>query len=528
MILGESQARSGQINAQKKKCYLDRAELLEGGPPVVTPVHRRIIPERAIHNLCFSSRTPPPKITPFHENYTMDPLVSSLDKLLKCKNEDPARFYTYLSDYTLTEHDEKHFIESFIPKVYYLYDKKVLRKDLVYLSLLAGENHHVLEKFIEYDKSIFVLNIDDPVSLFDYYVYEKKHWVYEIVNNPSGFDKLIPLKTIYNKLKMIKFIYETNFPEVDIEYLHSLSAQIDVEVLDDFWKFYVDEIIKFIEVVRFCKPLLKREVSDSELFAFGSSNALLDTLSRFVDLGDPARWDTILNRLKLNTNEDELNVFTGFMIIATLIRLLLQENYNTNNQKKDFVNSVFEDVKTWLLSLQNKQLQVELLENVFSLLFHRSRNEFTCKEKEIRFILFLLKSVIEELQLKKTHEKTSPEHKKLSSLMNLVTDSLWRLDLIINTKMTPKIEERLLNYMLAPPASLIHLCLKRRNFERAHQVIQFGGFCTSLTPAGYGYDYIDAEPDEGNAEDFFQDSNGRVCAFGGLEIYYDALQGCYS
>ena len=54
MILGESQARSGQINAQKKKCYLDRAELLEGGPPVVTPVHRRIIPERAIHNLCFS------------------------------------------------------------------------------------------------------------------------------------------------------------------------------------------------------------------------------------------------------------------------------------------------------------------------------------------------------------------------------------------------------------------------------------------------------------------------------------------
>ena len=48
----------------------------------------------------------------------MDPLVSSLDKLLKCKNEDPARFYTYLSDYTLTENDEKHFIESFIPKVY--------------------------------------------------------------------------------------------------------------------------------------------------------------------------------------------------------------------------------------------------------------------------------------------------------------------------------------------------------------------------------------------------------------------------
>lgn len=397
----------------------------------------------------------------------MDQLISSLDKLLKYKNEDPSRFYTYLSDCNLNEHDEKYFIDSLIPKIYYLYDKQILQKDLVYLSLLASQNLVLLQKFLDYDKSIFVLNIEDPVSLYDYYVYKKKHWLYEIIDNPEN-EKLLPLKNIYNKFNMIKYVKETNISVVDINQLDKLTTEINLEYLDEFWKVYVEEITRFIDSVKFCKSL-KTEAGDSELFMFASKNTLLDTLSNYTDLSDPTEWENILN--KLVSNSDQFNIFTGFIILATLINLLIYENHNPN-LKKDHINALFENVKTKLIELRDKQLQITLLENIFFLMFHRKSHEFTCKEKEIRFVLFLLKSVTEELKLKKVYDKHSDHYRRLSTLSIYVTDALWRLDLILNTKITPKIEEQLLHYMLAPPESLIHICLKRQNFERAHQVIE--------------------------------------------------------
>nr|XP_008195345.1 PREDICTED: zinc finger FYVE domain-containing protein 26 homolog isoform X2 [Tribolium castaneum] len=394
----------------------------------------------------------------------MDQLITSLDKLLKYKNEDPSRFYTFLSD--CTETDEKQW-ESLIPKIYYLYDRQVLRKDLVYLSLLASQNHALLRKFVDYDKSIYVLNVADPVSLYDYYVYKGKHWVYEIIDNPGNHAKLVDLKNIYNKFQMIKYVKETNTSVVDLDQLERLSHAINFEFLDDFWKFYVAEITRFITTVKFCKTL-KPDANDSDLFVFASKNTQLDTLSRFTDLSDATQWENIL--AKLCNNCDQFNIFTGFVILATLINLLI-DNYNTN-LKKDHVNALFETVKTKLIDLKDKQLQIELLENIFRLMFHRKSHEFTCKEKEIRFVLFLLKSVTEELKLKKVYERDSEHYRRLSTLSIYVTDALWRLDLILNTKNTPKIQEQLLNYMLAPPESLIHICLKRHNFERAHQVIE--------------------------------------------------------
>ncbi|XP_044264148.1 zinc finger FYVE domain-containing protein 26 [Tribolium madens] len=394
----------------------------------------------------------------------MDHLIASLDKLLKYKTEDPSRFYTFLSD--CGETDDKQW-ESLIPKIYYLYERQVLRKDLVYLSLLASQNHALLGKFIDYDKSIYSLDVSDPVSLYDYHVYKKQHWVYEIIDNPGNYPKLVDLKNIYNKFQMIKFVKETNLSVVEIDQLESLTREINFEFLDDFWKFYVEEITRFISTVKFCKTL-KTDANDSDLFVFASKNTPLDTLSRFTDLGDATQWENISS--KLACNHDQFIIFTGFTILATLINLLI-DNYNPN-LKKDHINALFETLKSKLIDLKDKQLQIELLENIFRLMFHRKAHEFTCKEKEIRFVLFLLKSVTEELKLKKVYERDSDHYRRLSTLSNYVTDALWRLDLILNTKITPKIQEQLLNYMLAPPESLIHICLKRQNFERAHQVIE--------------------------------------------------------
>ncbi|RZC39218.1 hypothetical protein BDFB_007511 [Asbolus verrucosus] len=401
----------------------------------------------------------------------MEQLLISLDKLLKYKNEDPSRFYTYLSNYKICGSDEKYFVENFIPKVYALYEKQILQKDLVYLSLLASQNFDTLEKFINYDKSVFVLNIEDPVSLYDYFVYEQKHWLYEVINNPSAYDKLIPLKSIYNKLNMIKYITITNSSNINIEQLQTMSPQIDDEYLDEFWKYYIQEVNRFIDIVQFCKTTTQTNADDNELFRFASNNTLLNTLSTYTNLKDSTQWENILCKIRDHMETEQLNVFTGYIIIATLVNLLIHNSYSTS-LKKDFVNTLLDNMKNKLIELQDKHLQIELLENIFCLLFYRSGTDFACKEKEVRFVLFLLKTVMDKLKLKKVYDKDSDEYKRLSTLNVYVADAIWRLDLIVNIKIAPKIEDQLVNYMLAPPESLIHLCLKRENFERAYQVIE--------------------------------------------------------
>lgn len=391
-------------------------------------------------------------------------LITALDKLLKHKHEDPSTFYTLLSDCKIDKDDETYFQEYFLPKIYYLYEDKILRRDLIYLSLLASENFNTLDRFIEFDKANYSLNVQDAASLFDYCVYKQKHWLYQIINDPESYIKQIP-EDIYNKILLLKFIQVTNSLHFDTEDVYKFFNKLD-QKQSDFWGFYLKQVDNFIDVSNFVKNF-KPELETNEIIKFASKNSFLETISHFLDLNKENLWPQVLKKIETNGEIDQLNIFTGFTIISCIFRLLLENNSSKNT------TILIEDIKDKVLNLKDGDLQLELLENIFSLIFDRnSMAEFVCREKEVRLLLFLLKTITDELTIKLSHFKEKQLNKRLSDFNIYLTDALWRLDLVTNVTQPSKREDRLLNYMLAPPESLIHLCLKADDFERAYQVIK--------------------------------------------------------
>lgn len=398
----------------------------------------------------------------------METLTSVVDELLALESDDTSQFYQLLSDFHLEDNEETYFNEVFIPKIDSLYKAQILHKHFVYLSLIASRNLKLLELFVNYDKNVFVFDVNDPVSLYKYCLYKEKHWINEVITYLPKYKRFFS-SDIIKQLHLISFVQKSNLSEIHINELEDLYSELKEYDLNEFWTTYVKEIAKLIDVTKHCKNIAKIGASETELYYYASNNSLLKTLSFYTDLSVKTQWDLVLNLLNIHSDNEQIDVFIGFIVLSSLADLLIDNN--PEPVKKNFVDILYDDLKSKILSIKNQLLQIDLLEHIFSLLFHRN-STFTCRERHLRFILYLLKSVIDELTLKKIFTAKTPEYQRLYKLQGFVSDGLWRLDLILDTAMSIKIENQLVNYMLASAESLIHLCLKTDNFQRANQVIE--------------------------------------------------------
>ncbi|KAJ8962783.1 hypothetical protein NQ318_001182 [Aromia moschata] len=402
----------------------------------------------------------------------LDQLKTEADKgLLQVKK----RFYKLFCGYKFIKENEENFLfEYLLPTIYTLYSTKVLRKDIVYLTLIAYGNLELLQICIKYDKTVFKLKVECPASLYDYCLF-KKHWFDRILR--SRHENTVFNKDVWNKILTMRLIQTTNLSEIDVDEVKIILQKIHLENLESFWKYYVQEIHHLIDLFNFYKNGCSSDVN--EFFSYTTKNSTLDSLSKYIKFSD-VNWNDILDKIR---NEENLHqvvsnhqseAFESFLILGNIFRLILLENNNIN------INEIIEDIKRRILDIKNVTLQITLLENLFVTIFMKNnhlldsnlKDDFICKERDIRLVLHLLKVTLDEITLKNMYAKDSPEYSRFINLSKDVTDAMWRMELVTNVKDPDKYELRMLKYMLASPQSLIQMCLKKGDFKRAYQVIE--------------------------------------------------------
>lgn len=406
----------------------------------------------------------------------MDNLHYHLSELISNNSTEKhvKELYKILSTLQLSEEETSIFIDIIQPKLVVLINNGTLDKVSVYLSLLANPDTNIIRNFCEFEKASFELDMTDPNSIFKYTVYTKQHWFANIILNTS-YDRNFS-QDIVLFIKVLRLIYYSNSSVVNIETIRGLLDTLEKSDLQDkFVAYYIRELRQVIKVVTFIKPKLagNKNTSVSKIYHSATSQSALETFSDYLDLSDTEISEQILLELK-----DE-HVFTAYSILLNLIKSLKQCKEGLN-AKEDRISSTIEETKLRLLNLLDAPQQLELLENIFVLLFMQNRNlnqtdtdseEFYCHENEVRLILLFLKSVCEELRLKNQFKKQSAAYGRFLDLNKKVIDGLWRFELIMGVE-SEKFSKNIVRYLLAPPESLIHLCLKRDDFEKAHQVLQ--------------------------------------------------------
>lgn len=413
----------------------------------------------------------------------MEEILIIIESLLKSEVEEGSnlhrKFYKKVCKFKFTEKNEITYLTEYaLPKIQLLCDKQILRKDIMYLTLIAYNNLDVLKKCFEFDKSVYKLKIEDPSSLYDYGIFKKQHWFYEALNNydevKANFNK-----NISHKILALKVIEVTNSREIPLEQIKILLENIDTVDMDVFWKYYIKEIQHLIRVTDFCKKAVP-SANTNEIFLYMSEHCILETFSKYIDI-TKLEWNEMLikiyeeEELHQNSDDTQSQQFLSFYILGNIFKIVL---FAENNTKLN-VNETLEDIKSKIFSLKSKLTQVILLENIFAILFIKTNHIFSdveetfiCKEKQIRLILYFIKMVIDDIKLKNLYSKESEEYFRFNELNKYVTDAIWRTELIEDIKEPGKCETNLLRYMLASPQSLIQMCLKRGDFKRAYQVIE--------------------------------------------------------
>lgn len=402
--------------------------------------------------------------------------------------------YKTLANIELTSSNCFEFEHQIIPLIYDLIEDGKLKKHIIFIATLV--NQPLLRILLEHEASTIELDFRKPKSLFEYVFYKKKHWLLEVLNSVDEYQNvLVDIDTL---LLILKIVLITNQNEIDIAELNCyLGSSFDK--VDQFFKIYV-EYVKFISrVVTFVRS--HTDLCDTEIFKLLSQKSLIDCLSEMVDIENSSTWCDISNKLGENeeffrkyftqSNDDsnylEREIFHAFTILTETINCIkCSRNISANKANKDDITAKLEIIKAQLIGIKNRTLQIELLENVFALIFLRScdffqdenTDSFFCGEYEIRLILSLLKSVFEELK-KQYSNRIFAEFKRFIHLNKHITDGYWRLELLNCIKKnwylgkeTNAKTRNILYYMLAAPEALINMCLKQNNIEKAIQVVK--------------------------------------------------------
>ncbi|XP_050296333.1 zinc finger FYVE domain-containing protein 26 homolog [Anthonomus grandis grandis] len=417
---------------------------------------------------------------------------SLIEELLERKTpEYQDLFYRKFSALQATEGDLDHILS----KTWKLLENQVIYKDILYFSLLRNNNFELLKCCMNWEMSIMDITtkdaLKDPCVLFDYTIYDKRHWFYQLFKYSNNMTKEILPTVLINKINYLQLINMTvnncgqEFNVVMIKE-NILECNNSIEV-DEFWKYYVKEIEYIINMYEFFQKL-DNEITNEVFINLASKNSTLDLASDSLNLNEHhlqlIEWFQALDDTKVPHTEDiksQSNTLICFSILAQLYKLLLP---NCGPEKTINVGSIVEDIQTKLLSINNHSQQLELLELIFASSFLKysqlispctkklEYDKYIFNEKEIRIILFTLKNVLEQLKFKKVYENEPESLEKLNNLHKLTLDAIWRLELIVNVVSSLKCETNLLYYMLAQPDSLINICLKAGDFGRATQVLQ--------------------------------------------------------
>lgn len=389
--------------------------------------------------------------------------------------------YQVLSEVGVTVADEER-VNEIIPNLYQLCKNGKLSKYYVYLSCLANIDDRILRKFFECDKADAHLTTTSKMEIFEYVVYKRKHWFLKVLKEFDSLGKEHFNDAVYQKVLVAKLIEETNATTIDREKVRNiLDAMVANE--DELIEFYKKEVQEVLNVITFMEDLDFSSNVTEEIFQFVIGNSLLTSLSKHVALEEEKYWERILNKLQDNdaqhcqgTDEaTETDVFLSFTIICTILNFVTSSNkaVNRGNELRKIIADFFKITCT--------RLQLEVMKISFIIIFLRTEHLKSCTEDKylndsisLNNILQFLKNIFDTIKIQHKYNKESPEYKTFIKFNKYLTDAMWRYELITHVKSSKLAASpnKLIPYMLAPPESLIHLCLKQRDFERAQQVVK--------------------------------------------------------
>lgn len=421
-----------------------------------------------------------------------------LEELLK-KQDIPTKdkFYRHFS--SLNYESNEDVVLEVLPTLYKLFNKNILSKNILYLSLLLNDNSSLLDACIQWEKVNFKLDYNDCLKdsnkLFDYTIYTKKHWFYHLISNWETINETLP--NIQDKLLYLQLVTITNESNSlmfsMLEDVTKKCLQVPSSDLDPFWIFYAKEIRLILKILELCQNQDNFiSIHPGEFMDYSTKHSVLSVCSEYLNLTKTYKEvEHLLTEINQNTpphNEnlsDQIQTLSSFGVLANLLKLILPSL--KDNQPHPSANEEIKRIQSQFLQLKDHKLQIELLQLIFTITFLQfdhiiKRTEstfkivqsynFICNEKEVRLILFTLKSLIENIEFNKIFENDPHCSEKLDRLHTLVIDATRRLDIVINTVSLPKYEEKFLYYMLATPEGLINLCLKNDDFDRAYQVLK--------------------------------------------------------
>ncbi|XP_066249376.1 zinc finger FYVE domain-containing protein 26 homolog [Euwallacea similis] len=407
------------------------------------------------------------------------------------------KFYKNFSSVS-SRNDNRTITHQIIPKVFELMEKQFISKTTLYLSLLINENIHLLEKCHDWEKTkLQSFNIkkaiEDPNIFYNYTVYTRKHWFgYLISNWPITLEVLT--KAVCDKLLFVNLIQITNERDEKSNRppLNEMLKCCPTGGVDDFWIYCIQCVRNFLNLYTWCQDKICHYLNINQFLHYASQNCVLATISQYLAMENYCDYlQELFARLlgsKTYCLNEDLNVqnemLLSFAILLKFYQLILYSNYQDFN-----ANEIIEQIQTKYLTLKNHNVQIELLQLILTSLFMKRRdvqndinthvlNEgtsedaYVCNENEVRLTLNIARHLIKKIQFSNAFEHDSVNLEKLKELHKVVSDAAWRLDLIVSVVKACKIEAQLMHYMLAPPESLIKLCLKNEDFDRTYQVLK--------------------------------------------------------
>ncbi|XP_054011038.1 uncharacterized protein LOC128893821 [Hylaeus anthracinus] len=211
----------------------------------------------------------------------------------------------------------------------------------------------------------------------------------------------------------------------------------------------------------------QQRISIKQIFNTLLHSNSLSVLKLTTDIHEQ-EYNKIENLLKDQESESE-NIFYAYCsMLSALKAILLCDSYHEN---QSIIIHHFTDMKYYVQILYPLSLRVEVVENIFSLLFLRhddfdhtlknynknntstlSENKsmeqplrgFICNKYAIKDVLFHLKEIMlvienEFTKMKKENECTEEEkqlQKDISSIDAVITDAKWRLEICTNSQFT--------------------------------------------------------------------------------------------
>lgn len=411
-----------------------------------------------------------------------------------CADAYDDEVYEILTEIERYETEDARF-EDLISNLHRLCAEGKLSKYYVYLCCLANSDHTALQKFLEYDKSQANLKAITVGEVFEYVVYKRKHWFLKVLEEFDTLGKQHFNDTVYQKILTAKLIELSNSPEIDTEQIKNI-LNVTCTSNDNFIEFYKHSVQDALNVISFMEHLDLAGEKTNQMFNFIICNSLLSSLSKYIPLGKTEYWDKIANKLQENdrcqgvSEATQENIFTSFSVIYTILSFVLSSNRGADVKTK--LQKTEED----FFKITSPKLQLELIKILFIIMFLRKEhlkyhaeedpNEHLNTSKSLNIILQFLKNIFDAIKVQSKFAKESAEYKTLSKFNKHLADAIWRYELVaqVRSSKLSTSHHRLIPYMLAPPESLVNLCLKQRDFERARQVVKvshnFSRTCSSF------------------------------------------------